>query len=279
MTNAGNEGCNFRARLGQKPGDHLSLNIWGKGGKMNVKRFFIAALMLLPALYLHSCCLIGLGIGAISDAQKKDSLSVPMERLAAVKSGERILLVLNDGQRLKGKFIRFRRLLQRDYATRYFVFVRHRQLQSRVPRLYEDIGVFSAEAKQVSGRFLGFDKENLFLLKTDQTELQLPLTDVQKISAGGRRVFSLPTIRAVVQQADFPVFTEAYLDRQATLALMVDNNLRSFPAEAIERVNLLPRKNGKLIGFLIGAGLDAAFVIYTINQLSHMPLGMNLGPL
>jgi len=190
-------------------------------------------------------------------------------------------VALKDGRRLKGKFIRYRRGVQRDYATRYYFFVKNHRLENAMPRLFEKVSVLSGDTLWLKGQFLGLDKQNLFLLSTDQTEKRPELARLRQLRGTGRRTFSLQTIRAVVARADFPLFSETYLDRQATLVLMTGNNLQKFPAEAIAQVHLLPRKNGKLTGFLIGAGIDVALAVFTITQISREGLvpNMDLGPM
>ncbi len=279
MTNAGNEGRNFKAQLGQKPGDHLSLNVLGKGGKMNVKRFFIAALMLLPALYLHSCCLIGLGIGAISDAQKKDSLVVRPEQWTQIEQGKRIKVKLKHGRVLVGKFISFRRRAQRSYAERYNQFVRNKSIRTSLPTMYENLLIETSDKDLLYGKFLGFDSSGLFVLSNHQSCHHFDWEQVAVLMHGINPNFDLPAIRSLVLKSDFPRFTTKQIEREPTLSLLAKRTPQSFAAHEIEQVQILPRKNGKLIGFIVGAVLDVSFIAYSFYQLSHMSLNMNLGPM
>lgn len=243
------------------------------------KKFLILLGAILLSFYLDGCSLVGLGIGAISDAQKKDSLVVCPEQWTQIEQGKRIKVKLKHGSVLVGKFISFRRRVQRSYAERYNQFVHKKSIRTSLPTLYENLLIETSDKDLLYGRFLGFDSSGLFVLNNHQSCHHFDWEQIAVLMHGINPNFDLPAIRALVLKADFPRFTTEQIEREPTLSLLAERTPQSFAAHEIEQVQILPRKNGKLIGFIVGAVLDVSFIAYSCYQLSHMSLNMNLGPL
>ncbi len=246
---------------------------------MRGKFFLILLGAVLLSFYLNGCSLVGLGLGAISDAQKKDSLVVRPEQWAQIEQGERIKVKLKHGQTLVGEFISFRRRVQRSYAERYNQFVHKKSIRTSLPTLYENLLIETSDKDLLYGKFLGFDSSGLFVLTRQQMCRHFTWKQVGVLMHGINPNFDLSAIRHLVLKSDFPRFTTVQIEKEPTLSLLTERTAQSFAAHEIEQVQLLPRKNGKLIGFLVGAAFDAGFIAYMYYQLTHMSFSVNLGPL
>ena len=249
--------------------------------KMHYKKFLIFIIFIFGFLLLNGCCLIGLGIGAISDAHTPDSVFVKQKQWPVVKRGQRIKVKLKNGQQVIGKYLNFKRSLTRSYLTRYYSFMQSTHRQNQMPKPYEKIQVQTVDNKALEGMFLGVDQRNLNLLTTDLQSFRVLLINIKKITNNRRKTYQIKSINDIISMPNFPLYSEKEINKEPKLTILVNNEPKSFVPTQISKIEILPRKNGKLIGFLVGAAIDAVFVIFTINSMSHISMGgsLNLGPM
>ena len=248
---------------------------------MNYKKFLIFIIFIFGFLLLNGCCLIGLGIGAVSDAHIPDSVLVKQKQWPVVKRGQRIKVKLKNGQKVIGKYLSFKRLLTRPYLTHYYSFLQSTHRYNQMPMPYEKIQVQMVDNKTLEGMFLGVDQRNLNLLTEYLNSFRILLTDIKNITNEQGKIYQLETIREIISKPNFPLYSEKEIDKEAKLTILVNNEPKSFVPTQIRQIEILPRKNGKLTGFLVGAAIDAVFVIFTINSMSHIGMAgnLNLGPM
>ncbi len=243
---------------------------------MNYKKFLIFIVFIFGFLLLNGCCLIGLGIGAVSDAHTPDSVLVKQKQWPVVKRGQRIKVKLKNGQKVIGKYLSFKRSLTRPYLTHYYSFLQSTHRYNQMPKPYEKIQVQTVDNKTLEGMFLGVDQRNLNLLTEYLNSFRILLTDIKNITNEQGKIYQLETIREIISKPNFPLYSEKEIDKEAKLTILVNNEPKSFVPTQIRQVEILPRKNGKLTGFLVGAAIDVVFVIFTINSMSHVSMAGNL---
>lgn len=250
---------------------------------MKLKRYLIKMFLLVSfgLFYLNGCCLIGLGIGAASDAQKPDSVSVSKDRLAMIKPGERIRLTLKDGSRVTGTLVAYRKLLHRSYLRQYYTFRNSLQDPYRLPYIYETLKIQTSTGRHYEGAFLGFDRQRMYVLNKELKTRRISLSNIKEVDGMGGKTIKMDSIDKLFSRADFPFYSEKVSYPEPTVTVAVQNGSQKFPLNKINEITILPRKNGKLTGFLVGAVLDLGFTVLIINSLSHSSLigNIDLGPM
>ncbi len=250
---------------------------------MKTKRYLIKMLLLafFILFYMNGCCLIGLGIGAVSDAQKPDSVSISKDRLATIKPGARIRLTLKDGSRVTGTLVAYRKLLHRSYLRRYYSFRNSLGNQYRLPYIYETLKIQTNAGQHYEGAFLGFDQQGIYVLNKEQKTRHILLSEIREVDGMGGKTIKMDSIGKLFLRTDFPFYSAEVSYPEPFLTLAVQNGSQKFPLNKINRITVLPRKKGKLTGFLVGAVFDLGFTVLLINSLSHSSLigNIDLGPM
>ena len=77
---------------------------------------FVLAFLLFR---LSGCSLIGLGIGALSDANTPDYTTIPGWEEGNIEPGTEIDILLNNGEQVSGTYIGLEHVLEEEYAEQY----------------------------------------------------------------------------------------------------------------------------------------------------------------
>jgi hypothetical protein len=106
---------------------------------------------------IDGCSIIGLTIGAISDASKPDTVTVPGWRMETIERGRSIKVILKDGDQVAGKFVGIVRAPEAEYAQRYGDFCQGQPEELGLPRLGDQVTIILGNRVTGEREFLGFD--------------------------------------------------------------------------------------------------------------------------
>jgi len=132
----------------------------------------------LGLCYMNGCSLIGLTIGAVSDASKPDSLTIPGWEIHIVKPGTKVNVLLKDGEKYSGEFARLERLSLEKYAEKY-TSLQEKITEFFLPELGDTIVVALKSGIHRIVDFVGFDYN--YEDKKPKREMKSNFTDIMCI--------------------------------------------------------------------------------------------------
>ncbi len=231
--------------------------------------FWLIGLFTMGAL-LSSCSLIGFSIGAISDARQPDSIVVTMKNVSQLTYGKDVVVQLTNGHRVHGYFIGIQRVPTSEYAEKFKTFVKHAHLGQRTPRPGQPIVIQTENAHAITGKFLGVDKQKIYLLIPGDSIVVHPLkTTTSIIALPERRSFSPIYLQQMALMAQFPRYQDSCVTPNPMVQLEGNLTQKVYSPEEIEYFVFYPRKMGKMKGFMIGLGIDAAMAIWIAASLEY----------
>jgi hypothetical protein len=232
--------------------------------------FVVATIIVVST---SGCSLIGLGIGAVVDHSRPDSLSIPGWKAETLKPNEEIKITFQDGSQLNGTYRGIERLPSSKYAQRYS-FLKQQNLPGVIlPPLGDTIGITQKSGESMEGEFLGFD----YRYQTTKTKginesspftpllvslkfignvvaQDLSSTEFIKISDSEGNVSETDVLQNLATEGKIPFMS----------ALSVDNSdkIMLISRETVSRIERKNDKNAKLIGLSIGAAIDVTVLIF-----------------
>ncbi len=221
--------------------------------------FFIVYL----SFEFSGCSLIGLGIGAIKDGHEPDNTTATNSQLWFVQPGQNVSMVLRDGTVLKGSYGGIQPVPKDDYGRKYEETCAQNYGSIALPRLGEKV-IFAGNdpTDQYECEFAGFDL-GLIMIK-----------NIEKNTISGVSTKRYPTFKnsqgnLIDVKALDAMMLEGKIPFVSGAVMKIGSNQKVIPVEQISEVRIPNKKHGKLIGFLIGAGIDAV-VIYAISTTNFI---------
>ena len=220
----------------------------------------LACLVAATAIFqLSSCSLIGLGIGAISDASKPDQATIQNHQLVAIKPGTICYITLRNEERLIGKFIGIDRVPEDEYAENYAKSRKQNRDVVFLPALGDSIILKLTPEKQLKGNLLGFDFNYVAVQLNGGTEPGLvDLRSITTIMDSDGNLIEGKTIRNLISEGRIPLMSAIVIQN----LFQNENDSTRVTMDEVSQIELQVKKSGKLTGFLVGAAVDVAVVIY-----------------
>jgi len=209
---------------------------------------------LVPPILFTGCTLIGFGIGAISDGSKKGGEGVSgLAELRTFELGTGIVLITGAGTKIEGDFLGFQELSRKEYDRLYLAALETLRVGQSLPRPGDTISFnhYAAAGRRVRGLFRGVDPGYLVLW---QNRGGYSLSALRNLEGDGARPLDSFALQTLSDEGRLP-----YL----TTGILVDRgkDTTEVPVEDIVRIESDSGGNGKLIGALVGAGIDAIVII------------------
>lgn len=208
-----------------------------------------ALVILIAATHLSGCTVAGLMIGGIQDVgSPTDYSSHPADRIKDLTRGYEVRLVLEDGQRLKGKYKGLVPASDAAYAEHYAQA--RQQAPIPLPALGERITVATPDAELV-GEWQGFDYDHLSLaIRGERNEIAL--AQVTGVTTRGGPVISGAEVREQIARRAVPLISE--------VSIATRDSALTVPLERVRALETPAPKRRWLKGALIGLAMDAVVV-------------------
>lgn len=169
-----------------------------KGKILSVLASFLAAVVMCQ---LSGCSLIGLGIGAKSDASKPDQVTISGEKLKAIKLGTPINVILKSGNKLSGKYSGLARVSQEEYAKSYAKCREQNREEIMLPALNESVTIVTVTRKQYECEFLGFDHATMWIRLREKTISQkMPLKMIRNIMDSNENIIGVEIVKKLISE-------------------------------------------------------------------------------
>ncbi len=220
------------------------------------QRFLVqcAVSFLVPPLLFNGCSLIGFGIGAISDSNRKGGEAVSgLAELRGLEGGTGIVLITHSGTRIEGDFLGLDELNRRDYDRLYLVQTETLENWNRLPHPGDTISFnhYEAPGRKIRGLFRGLNPGSVVLW---QNKGQYSFAGMRNFEGDSARPIDLVALRTLEEEGRLPYVTSGVTVRRSDDTLTV-------PVEDIARIERESGGSGKLTGFAIGAGVDVLILI------------------
>lgn len=240
---------------------------------MQGKALLVLALCTVVALAANGCSVIGLGVGAISDSAKPDSLTVPGWEVQTVKPGREMKLTLRDGEQLAGKFAGVDPAPKEQYAERYANSREQTKKEVPLPALGERVDVTLNSGVQGERELLGFDYQYA-TAKTKGKDVPSPVTSHCAISV--RQPGDTTSANVLVSDIDRIVDGEGIVVKGSMLEQLTSegrvpflsaiaihdlSGRRQIGMEQVKRIELKNKKHDKWKFAAFGALFDATLII------------------
>jgi len=253
---------------------------------LKVKAFVYVMLVTAVGLFLfNGCSIIGLGIGALSDALKPDQLVIQGWQVLTVKPGKPIKIFLTDGDSLSGTFIGREQISQEDYYNRYLQYRQSTAEDITMPMLGDSLTITLTSGLQFETELLGFDYEgqwvnlignpdsvyvklrerNIKSIKL-HNEIVVGEEEIKRYSEG---IFQLNTINTLIDK-NGNVLDGAVLRELTTMGrvpftsvILIQNKAGTnrVAMNNIYQIQALVEKHGMRTGFFVGLTVDLLFIV------------------
>ncbi len=213
-----------------------------------------AVAFLVPPLLFHGCSLIGFGVGAISDAGKKEGESVSgVAELRTLARGTSVTLITQSGSKVEGDFLGMEELNRRDYDRLYLAAMETLGVGGSLPRPGDSISFnhYDKPGGRVRGLFRGVDPGTVVLW---QATSRYSFGGMRGLEGDSARQLDLPALRAFADEGRLPYVTTG-------VRIQRGNETVSVPVEDIAWIERSSGGSGKLTGFMVGAAVDVAVLI------------------
>jgi hypothetical protein len=214
----------------------------------------VAISFLFPPILFTGCSLIGLAIGAASDAGKKGGAEVSgFAELRGVEAGTGMVLITYGGERIEGDFVAVREKTIREYRDAYVAARETLKVGNQLPLPGDTIrfAYSTAPGSMIRGKFRGVDPGVLLLWGRAGSYALSAIRDLRSDSAGPLDAFVL---HVLTEEGRLPYCARGVMVKRGRDTVEV-------PVEEIVRIERDAGGNGKLTGFLVGAVIDAVVII------------------
>jgi hypothetical protein len=208
------------------------------------------------------CSVIGLGIGAWSDSRKPNNAIFPGWELEKVKPGQKVILLLRDGNQVKGKFVDLEKMGEKEYAETYQKLVEQKPDGVVLPAIGDTVSIIEKFEKKLNCEFFGFDFDHITVREMGRNLIsQINLNNVKKIEQSDGSVVDETTLKRLLFEGKIPLRSFIVLENES-------GNTKN-KIENVKEIQIPVKKNGKLRGFLIGAAIDVVVIIVVIKLASE----------
>ena len=232
-------------------------------------------IMLIMSLMLTGCSLIGMGVGASIDARQPKEKPLPAEGLDSLKSGTKLILVLDDSTVMRGNFMGIDRLSSLEYNQRYSDCRKKLEGGRMLPLPGEKV-IVSAESSYVVGNLVGFDQRFEGSWKATTIRLNVPgqgnemvrkLTELEQIETSRGDTLQSDDLSLLVGQGSIPSIS--------TIAIQQQYNPGYLPIDRVSEIWLENKSHASETGFLIGLCIDAAIIGILVITMHDLDLSGN----
>jgi hypothetical protein len=209
-----------------------------------------AALMLIQT---HGCSILGLGIGAVSDANKPDTEVISGWDVKTIPSGTEIGIILRDGSEITGRYEGMGQLSPQEYDIRYSKCRQEQPEEIYLPAIGDTITVVSKSGDQLVGRFLGFDYRIMHVQLFDRSETnRAALNLIDTIEDNRGNVLEGERLKQLVFDGKIPFRSVIVVTGPVTKAVI--------SLDEVHQIQIPAEKKGALTGFLLGAAVDIIII-------------------
>ncbi len=220
------------------------------------QRFLLqcAVAFVAPPLLFHGCSLIGFGIGAISDANRKGGESVAgLAELRTLAPGTGIAMFTHSGSKVEGDFLGMEELNRRDYDRVYLAAIETLGVGGNLPRPGDTIffNHYDSPGGRVRGLFRGVDPGTVVLWRATS---RYSFAGMRNLEGDSARQLDLSALRAFTDEGRLPYITTG-------VRIQRGNDTVTVPVDDIVWIERSSGGSGKLTGFMVGAAVDVTVLI------------------
>jgi hypothetical protein len=231
---------------------------------------------------LSGCSVIGLGLGAISDASSPSQYAIPGWKAETLKKGMYVTALHEDGTKTSGTYIEIERFPFSEYSPKYVQYAQKDRGELILPALGHSVDIKEKSGKRLSGKMLGFDFKYLSVTRTGETEpSDILLTYMFVESENGLEEHKVNTGR-IMEISDSEGneikgdvlenhVSEGKVPLMSGLAIQTELGKKLVDINEIQTVEVKVKRRGWLAGLVIGAIIDVAIII-GLSQFSISPL-------
>lgn len=225
-------------------------------------------LCLLLAVALCGCSIIGLTIGALSDARQPKAMTVPGWKVDTLKVGAKVEVLLRDGRTVNGKFKGIKPMPFNQYVTL------HNEAKAQLPEgIYLPnpsdtlVMTFAARKPQesevtVTGQLAAFVRDSVRIGQNVAGKARIvawPLSELIRMSGHRGNEITGETVRRLINDGTIPV--------RSSLAILEKREQKLIGINQIQQVHQLAgKRTGAIVGLLVGGVIDATVMIVTLSQ-------------
>lgn len=255
---------------------------------MKSKIHLALAMLLLgtAAFHLQGCSVIGLGIGAVSDSRKPDSLMIPGYQIPTIKPGTEMSVVLVEGEPVRGAFVSLNSVSADTYAQEYTRCREVNRVDVPLPALGERVGIALKSGVSGERELVGFDYKYL-AKKSERKDVPEAIGCTPSMVVRQESDTSLGTVFLSevnqVKNADGNVIKGGTLERIATsgqlpflssLTIVDSISQKHIPMEKVIRIELKNKKHDKWKALVAGAIIDTIAILSFLGAMDNLVEGI-----
>ncbi len=240
---------------------------------MNVLHRLIQRWMWLSipfTVVISGCSLIGLTLGAMSDARQPKEMIIPGWKVDSLKVGTMIEVLCKDSITLRGKYNGVEPMPLGQYAQAYAKAQARLPEGIHLPNLADTLTMtfvspnLQAPKRVLSGKLSGFEvgfiqftatENGRFKVSSERLEELMRLRDESGTDLTGE------IVRNLIAEGKMPV--------RSALLLLDEGRRKQVAINQVEQVHQFAgKKNGALTGLLVGAVIDATLVFIAVNEVN-----------
>ena len=229
--------------------------------RRNVAYALVLFLGLLYAFHITGCSLIGLGVGAIVDANSKGSRVVPAHDYAVIERGKMIELHLRTGSAtMAGRFLGGAQRPYSEWLARYAAARETAVVSGPLPSPGDTIRLMQRSHRVSEGEFQG--------LWIDRVDVQHPVAGSSPVVP--HRSFDRIEWRGDTLGVDRLVTLErlGVLPTLTALRVATASGEVLVPADEVAWINAPTERHAASIGFLVGLVADVILVVTTVAAVN-----------
>jgi len=217
--------------------------------------------LVLPYIQFLGCSIVGLTIGAISDASQPDECAYSRDAIDSVARASKVIVFKRDGSSVEGVFGGVWKHPIERYILVYNNSLNTAQYRGFVPRLGEPVTIRTSQLS-TQGVFHGINRGYVLIRFGDYPDTrEVHLDSITMVEGASGQLIYGSTLRRLTQ--------EGSISSMSYVTMSVDYEAYSIPYEAVDTVMVTVSKQGALIGFGIGAVVDAILIATLIHELNR----------
>ena len=209
------------------------------------------------SLQFHGCSLVGLGIGAIADANAEPGqYKIYDEHVSDIDAGDPLTVVLKNGESRSGMYLGFKDMSTEEYAVLYDNF--REDIFIKLPDLKETISINSgfSNAYNYEYVFEGFDYNGIRVKKLNKIEPES--YDIESINF---LAFSYNDSDQVVQKDLLTNFLlSGELPLISKIVLQNPDGVFEFGSGEISELKFTADSDSWLVGLAVGSIIDMVII-------------------
>lgn len=234
---------------------------------MKSKLLFAAGILTIGAaviLNIHSCSVIGYGIGAMADSSQPDKNSIDFAQLKTMTPSFPVVIIMRDSNQINGKYLGTEMIPVSEYAEAYSQTRETMKAIHYLPALGDSFDLPSKE--KVS--FFGFDRDRILFKDKRGTIRGGSIANIDSLVDCGGNITDFKIVNKLIEEGKIPLVTAInIMDATETKRIRLDN---------IEEIQIMAKKQGRLTGFLIGAVIDLLMIFSIRSAFEGFNPGLKL---